>query len=221
MASGSNGNCYLCGVELGKTKMKNHILKVHNDPQGEEKCYLLKVEGVENKNYWLLIDIEVTDTLFELDQFLRDIWLECCGHMSAFYISRYEEIEMDLELSIFDVGSKLLHEYDFGTTTETVITIVGETTREIHGDSVRLLARNVPPEFSCSSCGKPATLICNECLYVSDDPFFCEDCGEEHEHEGMLLPVTNSPRMGECAYGGDDTFDFDLEKCAKKENKNV
>jgi predicted RNA-binding Zn-ribbon protein involved in translation (DUF1610 family) len=176
----------------------------------------LKVEGRENKNYWLFIDIEVTDTLFELDLFLRNIWLECCGHMSAFYASKYEEVEMSLELSSFSIGEKLLHEYDFGTTTETVITIVGETKREIHGDSVRLLARNVPPEFSCSSCGEPATWICNECLYESDNPFFCDECGEKHEHEDMLLPVTNSPRMGECAYEGDDTHDFDPKKFAAK-----
>ena len=98
-----------------------------------------------------------------------------------------------------------------------MITIVGETTREIYSDSsVRLLARNVPPEFSCSSCGKPATLICNECLYKSENPFFCDDYGEEHEHEDMLLSVCNSPRMGECAYEGDDTFDFDPEKFATK-----
>jgi predicted RNA-binding Zn-ribbon protein involved in translation (DUF1610 family) len=214
MASGSEGNCYLCGEKLSKTKMKNHILKKHNDSQGEEKCYLLKVEGVENKNYWLLIDIEVTDTLFELDLFLRSIWLECCGHMSAFHFSRYDEedLEMDLELSSFSIGERLFHEYDFGTTTETMITIVGETTREIYGDSVRLLARNVPPEFSCSSCGKPATWICNECMYESENPFFCDECGEEHEHEDMLLSVTNSPRMGECAYEGDDSFDFDPTK---------
>lgn len=28
----TKGNCYLCGAELGKTAMKNHILKEHNGP---------------------------------------------------------------------------------------------------------------------------------------------------------------------------------------------
>ena len=219
MASKSKGNCYLCGVELGKVAMKNHILKVHNDAQGEEKCYLLKIEGAENKAYWLYVDVPVTDTLLDVDQFMRCIWLECCGHLSAFYIYKYEEIDMSLKLSSFSVGDRLLHEYDFGTTTETVVTIVGETRRKEYDDSVRLLARNVPPEFSCSSCGEPATLICNECLYESGDPFFCDACGEEHEHEDMLLSVTKSPRMGECAYEGDyGHFDFDPKKCVKNEN---
>ena len=38
------GNCYFCGVELGKVAMKNHILKQHSDPAGEQECCLIKVE---------------------------------------------------------------------------------------------------------------------------------------------------------------------------------
>ena len=39
------GKCYLCGAELGKVAMKNHILKQHSDPDGEQECCLIKVEG--------------------------------------------------------------------------------------------------------------------------------------------------------------------------------
>lgn len=37
-------------------------------------------------------------TLGVLDNVLKDIWLECCGHMSSFYagdIFRSEELDMD------------------------------------------------------------------------------------------------------------------------------
>ncbi|MCM1525550.1 MAG: hypothetical protein NC120_13975 [Ruminococcus sp.] len=77
------GNCYLCGNELGKTAMKNHILKEHSEKEGQE-CRLLKIEGAYNKNYWLYVDIPTSSALSTLDNFLRKIWLECCGHMSAF-----------------------------------------------------------------------------------------------------------------------------------------
>ena len=42
-------------------------------------------------------------------------------------------------------------------------------------------------------------------------PFYCADCGDKLvEDESYLLPVTNSPRMGECAYSGEgDVFAFD------------
>jgi hypothetical protein len=46
--------------------------------------------------------------------------------------------------------------------------------------------------------------------YTADNPFLCDGCAKTHEHEGMLLPVTNSPRMGECAYDGElDTWTFE------------
>jgi transcription elongation factor Elf1 len=86
---------------------------------------------------------------------------------------------------------------------------VGETTRKTQKESVRLLARNIPPVFSCSACGEPAAVVCTECMYDTDNPFFCETCGEAHEHEDMMLSVANSPRMGECGYEGElDTFAF-------------
>ena len=37
MAS-ANGNCFICGKTAGKTAIKNHLLKDHND--GEEACLL-------------------------------------------------------------------------------------------------------------------------------------------------------------------------------------
>ena len=34
----------------------------------------------------MFIEMQETATLEDLDSFLRDIWLECCGHLSAFNI---------------------------------------------------------------------------------------------------------------------------------------
>ena len=205
------GNCYLCGAELGKTAMKNHILKVHRGKDDDQKCYLLKIEGLYNKNYWLFIDVPIDKTLATVDAFLRRIWLECCGHLSEFTDSAHNEIGSARKVGSFSVGDTLCHEYDFGSTTETVVTFVGETTRKKQKEPIRLLARNKPPVFICDVCGKPADYICTECVYDSDNPFYCEACSVVHEHEEMFLPVTNSPRMGECGYEGElDVYEFDL-----------
>ena len=219
MASSSMGNCYLCGATVSKTTMTNHLLrshklKAHSIPQGEEKCYLLKVEGVYDEDYWLYFDVPTSTRLWEVDEFLRKIWLECCHHMSAFYIKKYEQLDEDLKLHAFHVKDKLFHEYDFGTTTKTVITIVGETTRKKKKKYVRLLARNIPRTFSCASCGESATVICTESKYTTNNPFFCEACFKANGHdEFLLLPITNSPRMDECGYDGErDVFGFDPQK---------
>ena len=210
MASGSKGNCYICGAELGKTAMKNHLLKTHNKESNGQECYLLKIEGAYNKDYWLYIDLPMEKSLSDVDNFLRKIWLECCGHLSRFSSSEYREIAKSRKMKALTVGDKLLHEYDFGSTTETGITIIGAIKREPQREIVRLLARNISPQYLCTECGSPAEYICTECVYDSDNPFYCAECGENHEHDEMLLSVTNSPRMGTCGYNGElDTYAFD------------
>lgn len=217
MTAGSKGNCYFCGIELGKTAMKNHLLKVHGEKDGGKPCYLLKIEGAYNKDYWIYIDVSVEKSLLSVDSFLRKIWLECCGHMSAFSKQGNNDIGKSRKWKTFSVGDKLLHEYDFGTTTESLITIVGEIYRGPQKEDVRILARNIPPQFQCASCGKPAEYLCTECFCETDDYFYCAACSEEHEHDDMLLPVTNSPRMGECGYEGElDVFGFDSGKLLQK-----
>lgn len=203
----TKGNCYLCGKTLGKTAMKNHILKEHAGNADEEAGVLFKIQGHHAKDYWLFLDLPKTATLSTLDKFLRTIWLECCGHMSAF-LDGYDEIGQSRKIGSLPIGAKFGYEYDFGTTTALTIEVIAHISRPKQKKAVRLLARNEPPEFVCD-CGKPAVSICQECIYESDNPLLCEECSDEHDHEDMLLPVTNSPRMGDCAYEGDsDIFAF-------------
>jgi len=210
------GNCYICGVELNKVKMKNHVLKAHGSEKSGQDCFLIKIECAYSKDYWLFIDIPVDKQLSDIDAFLRKIWLECCGHLSGFRYPKRSvstDIAMNRRLSTFSVGDQILHEYDYGSTTESLITIVGKCVRLPQKAAVRLLARNVAPEFQCVDCGKPARYICTECIYDSYNPFYCAKCGKKHIHDDMLLPVTNSPRLGVCGYDGElDTFSFDFKK---------
>jgi hypothetical protein len=217
MTEKSTGNCYLCGANLGKNAMKTHLFKLHGDDEGGQECSLLKIEGVYDKDYWLYADIPMDKTLKALDSFLRKIWLECCGHMSAFSFSGHVEAGMSRKLGNFAIGAKLFHEYDFGTTTETVITIMGITKRKPQKETVRLLARNVPPVFQCADCGKTAEYISREYTDSNEPLFYCEECRDKNEDGEYMLPVTNSPRMGECGYEGEyDKFTFDPASFTQK-----
>jgi hypothetical protein len=54
-------------------------------------------------------------------------------------------------------------------------------------------------------------------MYDSDNPNFCETCLKQHEHE-MALPITNSPRNGECGYSGEyDVFVYHPDKDAHEQ----
>ena len=219
MATNLTGDCYLCGANLSKIAMKNHLLKVHGEDESGQECCLLKVEGVYSKEYWLYFDVPETNTLSDVDEFLRVIWLECCGHCSAFYQSKHIPIDNGRKLKTFDIGEKFFHEYDFGSTTETVITVAGHTRRKKQKKDVRLLARNTPPVYKCGDCGKTAEYISSQWGFEIQGPFYCAECIKNYE-EGMMLPITNSPRVGVCGYGGElDVYEFNPAAFVKESKK--
>lgn len=215
----SKGNCYICGKTVTKTVAKRHLLSHSYDGDKCQKCRLLKIESPYDKDYWLYVDMPLTSDLYSLDSFLREIWLECCGHMSVFFIGRYGKIDMETTISHLSEGIVLHYEYDFGSTTELTVTVVGTIFRKEQEKDVRLLIRNEVPKYICGKCGKPATHICMDCIYEDDDPFFCEACGKKHFekiHE-FDLPIVNSPRMGVCDYDGElDEYEFDPQKIKKE-----
>ncbi|MDQ6662539.1 MAG: hypothetical protein M3Z24_16440 [Chloroflexota bacterium] len=68
--------------------------------QPQQKIFHVIVEGKYYPQYWLHLDVAGNAELEELDQFLRNIWLECCGHLSAFRI-RKDSYSSDSEDDFF------------------------------------------------------------------------------------------------------------------------
>ena len=132
--------------------------------------------------------------------------------MSSFSMQR-KNVSKTSKIENFNKGNVLLHEYDFGSPTETLITVVGTVYRK-QQKGVRLLARNVPITFACCECGAPAKFIALE-DYDNENPYYCEKCIEKNEELcDLTLPITNSPRMGVCGYSGEmDKFAFVDDKC--------
>jgi len=224
MAKGASiGKCHLCGGTFDKSAMTKHLescgqkegSKTASGGRGARKAdvFHLLVEGRHSPEYWMHIELPANARLKALDSFLRDIWLECCGHMSMFTIQdkrysvvpmeEFDDASMEARLSeVLSPGMKFYHEYDFGSTTLLALKVVSQEQKQVKGKSVTVLARNEPPEIPCVSCGKPATQVCTECIY-SDAGWLCDTCAAAHEcGEEMLLPVVNSPRVGVCGYTG-------------------
>jgi hypothetical protein len=213
----SNGKCTLCGGVFAKAAMTTHLKSCRKKqmPSEEPKkvaAFHLLVEGRHQPEYWMHLEVPAGATLDTLDRFLRDTWLECCGHMSEFEIqgTRYTVEAMDLDDEEMDAKLKdvlsprmaFLHAYDFGSTTHLKLKVVSEYESDLTDKKVHILARNEPPVIPCGVCGKPATQICTECSY-SAEGWLCDACSGEHEcGEEMLLPVVNSPRTGVCGYTG-------------------
>jgi len=205
--------CLLCKSKYSGTGMTKHLLTCLPKSLGKgskqkkikaQPFFHILIKGSYSPEYWLHLKVACSAKLKDLDQFLREIWLECCGHMSAF---RCEERELEMGRKLGDMlspGMDLLHEYDFGTTTELNVKVLGKHEGPMKKKSpIEILARNAPLERPCDECGESlAVEICPECQWDGAG-WLCETCAEEHEcDEYMMLPVVNSPRTGVCGYTG-------------------
>ncbi|HJT58617.1 MAG TPA: hypothetical protein VJ761_19065 [Ktedonobacteraceae bacterium] len=97
----SKGICNFCKSEIDKSKMSQHLKYCKQRKQAEAageakaatsqdaqktKLFHVVVEGRYNPQYWMHLELPALDTFEDLDQFLRDTWVECCGHLSEFRV---------------------------------------------------------------------------------------------------------------------------------------
>jgi hypothetical protein len=227
MRKSSEGLCRFCFKTFSGSTIGKHLqaCRAKKERDVEETARAKKPERIFHikvgayGQFWLHIEMKGSSKLSDLDEFLRSIWLECCGHLSQFTIGgkaympshagSLEELDarsMGVQLGkVLSVKDKFEYEYDFGSTTHLEGQIVSE--REgLLKEKVRILARNRIPEAVCTECGKPAVQFCTDC-----EEFYCQPCLDSHEcGEEMALPVVNSPRMGVCGYTGEqDPDDFE------------
>ncbi|ACO47413.2 DUF6930 domain-containing protein [Deinococcus deserti] len=217
----SRGMCRACGYVGTKASMTKHQAGCasRQAPGGTtHDVFRCRISGADLPAYWLDVELTPKATLDDLDRFLRDIWLECCGHLSSFTIGPHDNGDFGSfrasrrtrqpSLAELDLhpGDKFGYTYDFGSSTNLTVqvqayeSVSGEAT-----DRIKLLARNLPPISVCSLCSKPAKWVHT---WESDDAtggplLYCGSHGKKTRDE--QLPVVNSPRMGVCGYeGGSD-----------------
>jgi hypothetical protein len=221
----SEGVCRFCNKTFSEAAMLRHLQSCSErkkNQDNEEKKWRIFLLRAHAGPFFVYFEMKASSTLKMVDAFLRDLWLECCGHLSAFTINnvRYEidhgskndicsdffgrripTQNMNIKLySILTTGLKFSHEYDFGSTTELDMMCISERQGDLN--KIEIIARNNPLNLVCTTCGKPAKQVCTQCLYDGTG-FFCEKCAKKHTcGEDMCLPVVNSPRMGVCGYTG-------------------
>ncbi|HOV21145.1 MAG TPA: hypothetical protein PLW95_00485 [bacterium] len=225
----SKGKCFLCGKIYSKKEMTNHLKTCLikrgfiETPVSQKPClFHLIIEGHHLYDYWLHILIPFNSTLADLDSFIRNIWVECCGHLSLFRIMDFEffsdgmdiepseehkELYMDIQVGkILSTGLEFIYLYDFGSTTHLSLKVISSLNYKEKIKKIKLIARNEMPSKTCCICGAKATLVCPYCIDLNKG-YFCKKCAEKHECEGgyeNFLPVVNSPREGVCGYTGQD-----------------
>jgi hypothetical protein len=218
----SEGKCLYCGKmfsqkEIG-THLAKHLAQMEKDSKGNIVNYV-HVE-VEAGEIFLHILVKGEAQMKVIDKFLRNVWLECCGHLSAFGHKNFKVKMSHTVEDVFQPRIKIYHDYDFGTTTRIFLKSRRHYKLNLK-EKIFLLSRNEPLKIMCSSCKKePAVNLCTVCWYEKD-AFFCETCSGKHAEECedfddyAQLPVVNSPRMGDCGYEG-GVIDLERDKPFRK-----
>lgn len=224
----SSGKCELCGKPYRKSGMTRHLqsclAKVGLPRQPRKRnvrSVHLFVEDDYRPEYWMHLAAPASLRLYQLDRYLRDVWLECCGHLSLFDIGRtfycgdYVDLDpfglrglfddrnpdRDMNVTLGQVappGVRFRYEYDFGTPSELNLRSVAEITGP--AGEISLLARNDGPAFECSICGATATWVGpSEDDLIAMTAGLCDTCAPTEDYR---LPIVNSPRSGVCGYDG-------------------
>jgi len=224
----SRGGCAYCGQEMTLSGMARHLktcasrltaqADANRSRRRTQTLYHLQVQDAWSGYYWLHLEMRGNATLQDLDEYLRAIWLECCGHLSAFTIGpwRYtqfsdwdwsddEEKTMDVRVDrLFAPGMEIPYEYDFGSTTNLTIKVLAQRQgKPTTSHPIFLMARNRLDPPPCIECGEPAIALCTECEEETGAAYeLCTQHAEDHPHEESIMTLVNSPRMGVCAYMG-------------------
>ncbi len=214
------GKCSFCQEVMTKRKLTNHleicpkrreiITKAEKGKGETENLFHLKAKFPYSPDFWLDLEVSGSAALKDLDYYLREIWLECCGHLSEFSSGGFFNSEVSMKKKIEDIFSKetaLYHSYDFGDTTETIIEKVavrkGKPTTKF---PIVLMSRNELTGYKCLKCDEPAAYICQGCHYENvNEGLLCKEHAENHPHTddyGEPLEFVNSPRAGVCGYEG-------------------
>lgn len=94
----TTGICTYCNGEFDKAKMTQHLKNckgraaalatdMADETVQKQRLFHILAEGRYNPQYWMHLEIPASEPLFTLDGFLREVWVECCGHLSAFEIA--------------------------------------------------------------------------------------------------------------------------------------
>ncbi len=200
------GVCRICEKEYAASSLLRHIkthLTKETAPKQNDTHFLIRANA---GHHYMYILAPLKSHLYDLDHFLRNYWMECCGHLSSFMVDR-EEIDMDQMMrKIFYDGFKCEYVYDWGSSTYVDIEIKGAYALPNAPKELSILVRNNPPDALCGQCEKKqATILVMEDYYNGKNPFYCADCHDEDTE--YYHRVTNSPRMGVCGYDGESDDD--------------
>jgi hypothetical protein len=224
--------CKTCPAKFFKKDIITHQNTCIVSTNKHKSGYLIRFVsyGQNNNQYYMYALFDASSTFSDIDIFLKEMWVECCGHLSGFSnLNSQIKIKNSTLISKYPNQSTFLYEYDYGSTTQVFfefIEILNLNKKTKTKQPIELLLRNDPPYIKCYSCDKNSVFYYEDMSFCREDSygFYLEKPKEIKEtkvikktkepkeiriQKEYLLPILNSPRSGVCGYGRDANLDED------------
>ena len=161
----TKGVCNFCNGEFDKAKMTQHLkhckqrvaaiaVSTGDEAKQKQRLFHILAEGRYNPQYWMHLEIPASEPLVTLDGFFRDIWVECCDHLSGFEIGGTSYADEPGDFAFEIVGAEVQEEGDEKEEDEVVEEEDEEAEEEYEDLSPEELAEEIgkfldeePPEF--------------------------------------------------------------------------
>lgn len=217
------GRCFLCGRSLPQEGMADHLLACCPQKGGEEPLFLFHIRDADfPETFWLFLEMPQEAALAALDDVLRRVWVDCCGHASTFVIDgvtygrRPRASIVDLVLDeqthvapmnpslaeLLTVGQEIDYAYDEVWPTELKVRLLAAYPGETPEEGFRIVARNYKPPRTCRLCDRQAEWLLTNAWPLEP---YCDAHARAHPAwttPDAFLPYVNSPRVGLCVYRG-------------------
>src|SRR6266699_6147044 len=119
----TKGVCNFCNDEFDKAKMTQHLkhckqrvaafaVITGDEARQKQKLFHILAEGRYNPQYWMHLEIPASEPLVTLDGFFRDIWVECCDHLSGFEIAGTSYSDEPEDFSFEMIGAEAQEKED-------------------------------------------------------------------------------------------------------------
>src|ERR1700733_7947534 len=138
----TKGKCPKCNKMYAAAQAGTHLLacalQCDTPSLPMTEGYLIRISWSEQPGmYWIFVTIPSNASLGLLDAFLRDIWLECCGHLGEFtiggrrYMSHSESGNPSQSMKnqigqLLSPDSTCQYVYDMGSSTDLEIQVVAK-----------------------------------------------------------------------------------------------
>lgn len=126
------GKCFCCQGVVKGASLVDHFQNCSKDG-----VLVLVTSG----DYWLMLRCSSNVRMVDIDATLKDIWLNCCDHLSIIYAEPESTVYQNL-------GKTIKHEYDMGDTTYSVIKIINCLVSPIESDVavIEIIGQNSLPK---------------------------------------------------------------------------